>query len=39
MKNLIPFPIYWHDLRDMIFLTSQAIAIGFVVYVMFFGLW
>jgi hypothetical protein len=39
MKNYIPPPIYWHDLRGMIFLTSQAIAIGFIIYVMFFGLW
>jgi hypothetical protein len=39
MKNLIPFPIYWRDLRGMIFLTSQAIATGYIIYVVFFGLW
>ena len=27
MKNYIPPPIYWYDLRGMIFLTSEAIAI------------
>ena len=27
MKNYIPPQIYWYDLRGMIFLTSEAIAI------------
>ena len=27
MKNYIHPPIYWHDLRGMIFLSSEAIAI------------
>ena len=39
MKNYIPPPIYLRDLRGMIFLTSEAIAIGFIIYVMFVGLW
>jgi hypothetical protein len=38
MKNYIPSPIYWRDLRGMIFLTSEAIAIGFIIYVVLFGL-
>ncbi len=38
MKNYIPSPIYWHDLRGMFFLTSQAVAIGCIIYVIFFGL-
>jgi hypothetical protein len=38
MKNYIPPLIYLHDLRGMVFLTSEAIAIGFIIYVMMFGL-
>jgi hypothetical protein len=38
MKNYIPPQIYWYDLRGMFFLTSEAIAIGFIIYVIFFGL-
>ena len=38
MKNYIPSPIYRHDVRGMFFLTSQAVAIGCIIYVIFFGL-
>ena len=38
MKNYIPPPIYSDDLRAVTFLTLEAIAIGLMIYVMFFGL-
>ena len=39
MRNSFSSPVYWHDLRGMFFLTSQAVAIGCIIYVIFFGLW
>ena len=38
MKNYIPPPIYPDDLRAMIFLTSEAIAIGVIMLNLFVGL-